>query len=292
MDGISRRFRRRCHGLPADLAGFGLRERLAGPMAGLPRLSGNLRSTLVTRASTRRHWTGCSGWLFPLAADRRIAKPKGRTKSGGKPKSLRRGPDRRRKIIAAASGLFAEKGFEGASIREIAAASGVLSGSLYYHFPSKEELLFTVHQESLTAMRREVEAALTEVTEPWARLEEAIVAHCRILLGGSVTRAILTPPRHYNLQGVRKLVRQRDEYERIFTRLIDELPLKPNCDRHAFRLSMLGAMNWTVYWFNAGGRLSVDDIGRQIALVVRGAAIDSSPKQSSLPRRAAKRRTT
>jgi AcrR family transcriptional regulator len=205
---------------------------------------------------------------------------------------LRRGPDRRRKIIAAASGLFAEKGFEGASIREIAAASGVLSGSLYYHFPSKEELLFTVHQESLTAMRREVEAALTEVTEPWARLEEAIVAHCRILLGGSVTRAILTPPRHYNLQGVRKLVRQRDEYERIFTRLIDELPLKPNCDRHAFRLSMLGAMNWTVYWFNAGGRLSVDDIGRQIALVVRGAAIDSSPKQSSLPRRAAKRRTT
>ena len=135
-------------------------------------------------------------------------------------------------------------------------ASGVLSGSLYYHFPSKEDLLFTVHQESLTAMRREVEAAIGEVTEPWARLEEAIVAHCRILLGGSVTRAILTPPRYYNLQGVRKLVRQRDEYELIFARLIDELPLKPDCDRHAFRLSMLGAMNWTVFWFSAGGRLS------------------------------------
>jgi AcrR family transcriptional regulator len=192
---------------------------------------------------------------------------------------LRRGPDRRLKIIAAASELFARKGFEGTSIREIAAASGVLSGSLYYHFPSKEDLLFTVHQESLTAMRREVEAALADVTEPWARLEEAIVAHCRILLGGSVTRAILTPPRYYNLQGIRKLVRQRDEYEQIFTRLIDELPLKPDCDRHAFRLSMLGAMNWTVFWFNAGGRLTVDDVGRQIALMVRGAALDRSRKQ-------------
>ena len=215
-----------------------------------------------------------------------MAKPAGRPKgSKTKPKSLRRGPDRRRKIVAAASELFAHKGFEGTSIREIAAASGVLSGSLYYHFPSKEDLLFTVHQESLTAMRHEVEAALAGVTDPWARLEEAIVAHCRILLGGSVTRAILTPPRYYNLQGVRKLIRQRDEYERIFTRLIDELPLKPNCDRHAFRLSMLGAMNWTVFWFNAGGRLSVDDVGRQIALMVRGAALDGSTSNMLEPRR-------
>ena len=166
-----------------------------------------------------------------------------------------------------------------ASIREIAAASGVLSGSLYYHFPSKEDLLFTVHQESLTAMRREVETAIAGVTEPWARLEEAIVAHCRILLGGSVTRAILTPPRYYNLRGVRKLVRQRDEYEQIFADLIDELPLQPDCDRHAFRLSMLGAMNWTVFWFTAGGRLSADDVGRQIALMVLGAAIDCSRKR-------------
>src|ERR1700741_3783565 len=167
-----------------------------------------------------------------------MTKPLGRAKAvKKKPKSLRRGPDRRRQIIAAASELFARNGFEGTSIREIAAASGVLSGSLYYHFPSKEHLMFTVHQESLTAMRREVETALAGVQEPWARLEEAIVAHCRILLGGSVPRAILTPPRYYHMQGVRKLVRQRDEYEQIFAGLIAELPLQPDCDRDAFRLS-------------------------------------------------------
>ena len=212
--------------------------------------------------------------------DKRMTKPLERTKVREKnPKSLRKGPDRRRQIIAAASELFARNGFEGTSIREIGAASGVLSGSLYYHFPSKEDLLFTVHQESLTAMRREVEVAIAEITEPWQRLEEAIVAHCRILLGGSVTRAILTPPRYYNLRGVRKLVRQRDEYEQIFARLIDDLPLKAGCDRHAFRLSLLGAMNWTVFWFNAGGRLSVEDVGRQIALMIRGAAIDPPRKK-------------
>jgi len=99
------------------------------------------------------------------------------------------------------------------------------------------------------------------------------------LLGGSVTRAILTPPRYYNLKGVRKLVRQRDEYEQIFASLIDDLPLRPDCDRHAFRLSILGAMNWTVFWYTAGGRLSVDDVGRQIALMVRGAASSAATKK-------------
>jgi AcrR family transcriptional regulator len=205
-----------------------------------------------------------------------LGRAKARTK---KPKSLRKGPDRRRQIIAAASELFARNGFEGTSIRDIAAASGVLSGSLYYHFPSKEDLLFTVHQESLTAMRQEVEKAIAGINEPWKRLDEAIVAHCRILLGGSVTRAILTPPRYYNLKGVRKLVRQRDEYEHIFASLIDDLPLRADCDRHVFRLSILGAMNWTVFWYTAGGRLSVEDVGRQIALMVRGAASNATSKK-------------
>jgi TetR/AcrR family transcriptional regulator, cholesterol catabolism regulator len=186
-------------------------------------------------------------------------------------KKVRKGPDRRRQIVAAASELFASNGFDGTSIRDIAAASGVLSGSLYYHFSSKEDLLFTVHQESLTAMRREVEAAIADVTDPWARLEEAIVAHCHVLLGGTLTRAILTPPRYYKMRGVRKLVRQRDEYEQIFASLIADLPLPKEYDQHAFRLSVLGAMNWTVFWFNPLGRLTVEDVGRQIALMVRGA---------------------
>src|SRR5258708_25899751 len=131
-----------------------------------------------------------------------LARAKARTK---KPKSLRKGPDRRRQILAAASELFARNGFEGTSIRDIAAASGVLSGSLYYHFPSKEDLLFTVHQESLTAMRREVEAAIANISDPWQRLQEAIVSHFNLLLGGNVTRAILTPPRYYTFPAAHTL---------------------------------------------------------------------------------------
>src|ERR1700730_13706555 len=110
----------------------------------------------------------CGRVLHHRRTEQKMTKPLGRAKARTKkPKSLRKGPDRRRQIIAAASELFAQNGFEGTSIRDIAAASGVLSGSLYYHFPSKEDLLFTVHQESLTAMRQEVETAIAGIDEPW-----------------------------------------------------------------------------------------------------------------------------
>jgi TetR/AcrR family transcriptional regulator, cholesterol catabolism regulator len=55
--------------------------------------------------------------------------------------------------------------------------------------------------------------------------------------------------------------------------------LRADCDRQVFRLSILGAMNWTVFWYTAGGRLSVDDLGRQIALMVRGATSSATTKK-------------
>ena len=51
---------------------------------------------------------------------------------------------RRRQVLTVASELFAAKGFEATSIRDIATAAGMMSGSLYYHFASKEELAHAV----------------------------------------------------------------------------------------------------------------------------------------------------
>jgi hypothetical protein len=50
-------------------------------------------------------------------------------------------------------------------------------------------------------------------------------------------------------------------------------------DRLIGNLSILRAMNWTVFWYTAGGRLSVDDVSRQIALMVRGAAGSAATKR-------------
>ncbi len=66
--------------------------------------------------------------------------------------------DTRRRIEAAALGLFAAKGVDGASIREIAAGAGLTEGALYRHFASKEELSRALFIDRYGALARGIEA--------------------------------------------------------------------------------------------------------------------------------------
>ena len=50
-------------------------------------------------------------------------------------------PTRREELLAIAAGLFAERGFKNTTVRDIADAAGILSGSLYHHFDSKEAMV-------------------------------------------------------------------------------------------------------------------------------------------------------
>ncbi|ODS97669.1 MAG: hypothetical protein ABS56_08760 [Lautropia sp. SCN 69-89] len=49
------------------------------------------------------------------------------------------------------------------------------------------------------------------------------------------------------------MIALRDEYEQIFASLIDELPLRRGVDRHRFRLTLIGALSWSLYWYKPDG---------------------------------------
>ena len=80
---------------------------------------------------------------------------------------------RRRQVLTVASELFAAKGFEATSIRDIATAAGMMSGSLYYHFASKEDLYIAVQDASISKIFNAVEQAIAGIADPWDRLEAA-----------------------------------------------------------------------------------------------------------------------
>ena len=97
-----------------------------------------------------------------------------------------RNNNRREQVLDAAAKLFVEEGFSGASTRDIAKTTGMLPGSLYYHFPSKEDLLVAVFEEGVLRISKCVDAALAGAAQdPWARLQKASEAHLSMLLGGS-----------------------------------------------------------------------------------------------------------
>jgi AcrR family transcriptional regulator len=163
--------------------------------------------------------------------------------------------NRREHLLAEAAHLFARRGFEATSMRDIAAAVSMLPGSLYYHFPSKEELFVAVHQAGVANITRAVEQAIAGRRNSWDRLEAACAAHLEALLGRRDFAAIVTPNFPPKLNRLRaRLIAQRDAYEQTFRRLIGELDLPRGVDRRLLRLHLLGALNWAQTWYRPGRR--------------------------------------
>ena len=163
---------------------------------------------------------------------------------------------RREELIAAAARIFSARGYEGASLREICDAAGILAGSMYHHFRSKEDLFVSVLTEGFRHLNQVVDLALEGKTDPWARLEAAIGAHLAELVERTDLVAV-TSASLFHMEGrplQRRLNRRRRAYEDRFRKLIRALPLAPDVDRSLLRLALLGAVNWTRVWYRPGKR--------------------------------------
>ena len=159
--------------------------------------------------------------------------------------------NRRIQLLDAAAALFAENGFHGVSMRDIARNVGMLPGSMYYHFPSKDDLLLATYEEGVRQLSERVDIASAEVDEPWAKLEAACKAHAEILLNESDYAQVILSVFPRDVPAIAHSLKPlRDGYEERFRTLIDALPLAPDVDRHSLRLMLLGALNWSKSWHN------------------------------------------
>ncbi|WP_173933890.1 TetR/AcrR family transcriptional regulator [Chelativorans sp. Marseille-P2723] len=196
--------------------------------------------------------------------DRPRAKRETRRKTAAPPKRWN-AVDRKKHIILEAARLFAMKGFDATSMREVAGRTGVLAGSLYYYFESKEQLFLEVHTEGMKVLSKNVDEAIKELSDPWDKLEAAAIAHCRALVEEREMLMLVVPTLPVTLAPYREeLVRQRDEYEKKFAQIIAECDLPDRINRDVLRLHLLGALNWTQVWYRPGTKLSIDEVARQI----------------------------
>jgi len=157
------------------------------------------------------------------------------------------------KVLDEAARLFRSRGFEGTSVREIARAVGMLPGSLYCHFETKEALLVAVYVKGVQQITDAVRAAVERQSEPWDRLEAACVAHLEAILHDDDYAQVVIRVRPDDAPEVAsRLVALRDEYERTFAQAIQALPLPPRTDRRALKLMLLGALNWSQTWYRSG----------------------------------------
>ena len=208
--------------------------------------------------------------LSPVDAASLAAPPK---RPRGRPRKTpdeRDDGNRRQALIMAAAALFRRKGFAATSTRDIAQSVGMHSGSPFYHFKSKDELLYAVMEagmhsaiarqaQALEALPQQASAALAR-----AQLRALVSAHFETLLGPGNDFVPVMLYEHRSLGARQKtaLAKLQAQYEAAWNPVLEVLhrqgalgaPVK------LARLLMLGALNWSVQWFDSKKSASLQDL--------------------------------
>jgi AcrR family transcriptional regulator len=188
-------------------------------------------------------------------------------------------PDNRRAdLVRVAARLFREKGFDGTTIRDIAHAVGMRSGSPFYHFASKHELLMTVMEEGLRLGLERTQQVLADATlPPVERFARLVRTQYGILhdTGSDFIPVMLYDWRSLPAQYKRRLIELKDRYDAIWQRTLDELHAQGllRADPRLARLMILGAINFSATWYRAkprgAARVDLDELAAQtVALVL------------------------
>jgi AcrR family transcriptional regulator len=195
-------------------------------------------------------------------------RPRGRPR---KTEGERDDGNRRHELLTAAARLFRQQGFDATSTRDIAAAVGMHSGSPFYHFKSKDALLYAVMEEGMhTAIARQAkalqgdDAATGKPGAPLMQMRRLIRSHFDTLLGpgNDFVPVMLYEHRSLSAWQLTSLAKLQAEYEAAWTPVLEALHASGHLRAPVkfSRLLILGALNWSVQWFDRKKDASLDDL--------------------------------
>lgn len=185
--------------------------------------------------------------------------PPGRKPRGAVPPEA----SRRDELLHAAARLFVAKGFAATTTRDIAQAVGMRSGSPFYHFRSKQDLLQAAIAEGLETGYRRLQAAVHGIDDPEQRLRIMIRTHLGNLLEGECPAPMLLyETRSLDAAARAKIAAITDRYQKPWQSTLDELALSGRLRRAAppVRLYIFGMLNWSTQWYRPDGELSLDQL--------------------------------
>jgi TetR/AcrR family transcriptional regulator, cholesterol catabolism regulator len=163
---------------------------------------------------------------------------------------------RRTELTRAAARLFAEKGYHGTSIGDLAAALGVQKGSLYSHIESKQDLLYETMRDGAAAFHSALDAIPDELPAT-EKLRLALRGHLRVVAEQLDVATVFVREWRY-LEGERReeILAERRRYEdrvRALFREGRELgELRTDLDDASAALLVLSAANWAYTWLQPG----------------------------------------
>ena len=183
-------------------------------------------------------------------------------------------PTRRAELLTIAAGLFAEKGFKNTTVRDIADASGILSGSLYHHFDSKESMV----DEILSSFQEELfaayDAVLASDVDARAKLDSCVRLSFAAIDQHQHEVAIFQNDAGY-LGGFERFgylaernAQSRDVWVTLLTEGVESGVLRPDLDIELTYRFIRDTVWVAVKWYRPGGKHSPTQIADQYLTIL------------------------
>lgn len=185
-------------------------------------------------------------------------------------------------VELAAARLFRQKGYASTTLREIAAAAGMLPGSLHYRYPSKESILLALMERAIATLLDTVQRAVAPSQDPLERIRLGLRAHLRLLLDGDDSVYVLLYDWRALVRDEQResMTRLRDRYEAFWDGLLYEAlgsgRVRAGVDPRLVRLLGFGAVDWVPQWYDPACGLEPEDIADALfATMVLGVLADA-----------------
>lgn len=177
-------------------------------------------------------------------------------------------------ILRHATDVFDEKGYQGASMRDLSRASGMSLAGLYYYFESKEKLLYLIQRHTFTTIVERLRRRLDGVLDPEARIRVFILNHLEYFLDNQKAMKVLSHEDEVlkNGHGV-EIASLKREYVRTCVELLEQFKRAKELEfsSRTAALSLFGMMNWIYTWYKPRADGNAEELARQMGdIFLRG----------------------
>jgi len=193
------------------------------------------------------------------------------------PEETQANATRRDELLGIAAELFAEKGFKNTTVRDIADAAGILSGSLYHHFDSKESMVDEILRTFQEKLFGQYDQILAGDLDPLAKLEQAVLVSFEAIDEHRAEVAIFQNEAAYLLTFDRfsyladRNQQSREVWLTLLQNGIDASVLRKDLDLELTYRFIRDTVWVAVSWYRPGGRRTYTEIARQyLSILLEG----------------------
>jgi AcrR family transcriptional regulator len=183
---------------------------------------------------------------------------------------------RRDELLELAASMFAERGLRATTVRDIADSAGILSGSLYHHFASKEEMVDELLRGFLDWLFARYHEIVETETSPLERLKGLFMAsfeaiadrHAQVVIYQDEAKRLSSQPRFAYVDERNR--EQRKMWVEVLNEGIAQGYFRPDIDVDLIYRFIRDTTWVSVRWYQPGGPLTAEEVGRQYLSIVLG----------------------